>query len=130
VDGVEGGLPQLPAGFLLIIDLNGPPASWSTRKVQLTGLAGCAVGPGDPEPEFVDVRQGDIAAVSLQENNCIALVKLKTGQVLRSFNAGGATIDQIDVADDNLITLAEALEGAGPRARCGCLDQRPHRHGQ
>jgi hypothetical protein len=110
VDGVEGGLPQLPAGFLLILDLDGPPADWSTRKVELTGLAGCAVGPGDPEPEFVDVRQGDIAAVSLQENNCIALVKLQTGQVLRSFSAGAATIDQIDVADDNLITLTEALE--------------------
>jgi hypothetical protein len=110
VDGVEGGLPQLPAGFLLIIDLDGPPADWSTRKVELTGLAGCAVGPGDPEPEFVDVRQGDIAAVILQENNCIAVVKLRTGSVLRSFNAGAATIDRIDVADDNLITLTEALE--------------------
>ena len=36
VDGIEGGLPQLPAGFLLIIDLNGPPASWSTRRVELS----------------------------------------------------------------------------------------------
>jgi hypothetical protein len=110
VDGIEGGLPQLPAGFLLIIDLHGPPAEWSTRKVELTDLDGCAVGPGDPEPEFVDIRPGDIAVVSLQENNCIAVVKLRTGRVLRSFNAGAVTIEQIDVADDDLITLTEALE--------------------
>jgi hypothetical protein len=110
VDGIEGGLPQFPAGFLLIIDLDGPPAEWSTRQVELSDLAGCTVGPNDPEPEFVDITWGDIAAVSLQENNCLALIKLSTGRVLRSFSAGAVTIDQVDVSDDDLITLTETLE--------------------
>jgi Esterase-like activity of phytase len=110
VDGIEGGLPQPPPGFLLIIDLDGPPANWSARRVELSDLAGCTVGPSDPEPEFVDIRPGDVAAVSLQENNCIALVRLKSGRVLRSFDAGATTIDQVDTADDNLITLTETIE--------------------
>jgi len=54
VDGVEGGLPQLPAGFLIIVDLAGAPASWTVRNVPLTGLAGYAQE--DPEPEYVSIN--------------------------------------------------------------------------
>jgi hypothetical protein len=35
----DGLIPQLPAGFLRIVDLKGQPSRWSTRDVDLTGLA-------------------------------------------------------------------------------------------
>ena len=37
--GRLGWLPQSPPGFLVIVDLVGNPADWTTRAVSLTGLA-------------------------------------------------------------------------------------------
>src|SRR5690606_3965218 len=54
VGGVEGGLPQAPAGYLVVVDVAGPAAEWTMRQVDLTGLA--AYAPQDPEPEFVDIN--------------------------------------------------------------------------
>ena len=49
----DGMLPQLPAGYVMIIPVNdGVPDCGSSRKVDLIGLA--EVGADDPEPEFVD----------------------------------------------------------------------------
>ena len=48
----DGEPPQLPAGFLVIVDLIGDDtADWGTRNVDLTGIA--SLFPDDPEPEFV-----------------------------------------------------------------------------
>jgi hypothetical protein len=44
----DGAIPQLPAGFLPVVDLTGLPASCPVRRVELTGLAD--VAPEDPEP--------------------------------------------------------------------------------
>ena len=104
----EGGLPQLPAGFLNIIDLKGAPADWTVRKVDLTGLADFA--PEDPEPEFVDINRRNIAAVTLQENNHVALVDLRRGRVVGDFNAGAVTLKNIDLEDNSLIELVETAE--------------------
>ncbi|MEZ5393326.1 MAG: hypothetical protein R2724_10740 [Bryobacterales bacterium] len=48
--GGELGIPgQSPAGYLTIVDLQGPrPSSWSTRQVSLLGRAD--LYPSDPEP--------------------------------------------------------------------------------
>lgn len=55
VDGVEGGLPQLPAGYLAIVDIVGMnPTNWVRRDVDLTGLA--SYGSDDPELELVDIN--------------------------------------------------------------------------
>lgn len=106
----EGGLPQLPAGALVIVDLNGAPAAWTTRTVDLTGLADFA--PEDPEPEFVDINTQNIATVTLQENNHIVLVNLRTGKVIRDFTAGTVDLTDIDTIDaprPNLIALTDSL---------------------
>ena len=66
-------MPQDPPGWLTIVDLVGQPSTWTLRKVILEGLGQC---PEDPKPEFVSVRANNIAAVTLQENNYIALVDL------------------------------------------------------
>ncbi|MEY4548523.1 MAG: hypothetical protein RL685_4718, partial [Pseudomonadota bacterium] len=110
VAGVEGGLPQLPAGFLAIVDLAGSdPAGWSMRRVELTGLSSLA--PEDPEPEFVDVNARDQAVITLQENNHLVIVELASGRVLNDFPAGSVDLAGVDATEDGIIALNESLLG-------------------
>ncbi|SDC86769.1 esterase-like activity of phytase family protein [Actinokineospora iranica] len=99
VDG--GAIPQAPAGFLAIVDLVGAPAAWTVRRTELTGLA--QVAPEDPEPEYVSVNDRGQVAVTLQENNHIAVVDLPTGAVVRHFSAGTATVSGVDTKTDGRI---------------------------
>lgn len=97
-ESVSGGaIPQLPAGSLVIVDVAGAPATWKTRTVDLTGIA--AVAPNDPEPESVAINDDNIAVVTMQENNHIALVDLATGKITKHFSAGSVTLDKIDLTD-------------------------------
>lgn len=107
VDGAEGGLPQLPAGYLSVVELSGAPGSWVAERVELTDLAGMEY-PSDPEPEYVDIRNG-IAAVTLQENNAVALVDLAAREVVGSFSAGTVTRDDADTADDDEVAFDDEL---------------------
>lgn len=104
----DGSPPQLPAGFLSVVELTGAPSSWVADAVALTNLTGAAF-PSDPEPEFVDIRDG-IAAVTLQENNAIALVDLASRKVLDSFSAGNAVRNDADLEDDNTISFTQMLD--------------------
>lgn len=104
----DGILPQSPAGKLIIVDLQGKPNKWMTREVELTGLSGMLY-PSDPEPEYVDINKNNIAAVTLQENNHIVLVDLKTGKITNHFSAGTQDLVNIDVEKDSLITLNSSL---------------------
>jgi len=107
-EGLNGGaLPQLPAGNLTIVDLLGAPSEWTTRVVALTGLAS-AFEPTDPEPEFVDINAANIAAVTLQENNAVALVDLTTGAVVDDWSTGVST-HLADLTDNRSISLTVPL---------------------
>lgn len=106
-DVAGGALPQLPAGNLTIVDLVGAPAAWTTRVVALTGLAS-AFEPSDPEPEFVDIDAANVAAVTLQENNAVALVDLASGDVLDDWSAGVSS-HLADTKDDRAISLTDSL---------------------
>ena len=101
---------QQPAGFLVIVDLVGQPTHWKLRKISLTGLA-AKVG-NDPEPEYVDINDKGIAVVTLQENNHIVLVDLKTGKLVNHFPAGTVNLTQIDTIDErpNLIDLKDTQD--------------------
>jgi len=105
----DGAPPQAPAGSLVIVDSVGAPAAWTTRNVALTGIA--TLFPSDPEPEYVDINEDNIAVVTLQENNHIALVDLKTGTITAHFSAGVVSLNGIDKTDDRpgLISLVESL---------------------
>ncbi|NKQ12075.1 esterase-like activity of phytase family protein [Pseudomonas sp. SST3] len=105
----DGLLPQLPAGFLRVVDLKGQPSRWHVRDVDLTGLAD--VAPGDPEPEYVSINDHDVAAVTLQENNHIVLVDLRRGRVLRHFSAGQVDLEDVDVEENDLIEPVGVLAG-------------------
>ena len=95
----DGQIPQLPAGYLAVIDVT----TWQVGKVDLTGLA--EVAPNDPEPEYVSVNSRDEAVVSIQENNHLAIVSLATKKVISHFSAGTVTVTGVDTEDDDQITL-------------------------
>lgn len=103
----DGAPPQLPAGSLVIVDAVGTPEAWTTRTVALTGLAD--LFPTDPEPEYVDINADNVAVVTLQENNHVALVDLATGTVTADFSAGAVTLTGVDLTDDrpSLVSLTE-----------------------
>ena len=111
----DGVIPQLPAGSLAVFDLDetGMPSNCdAVRVVELTGLA--EVAPEDPEPEYVDINTDNIAAVSLQENNHIALVDLAAGTVTGHFTAGAVDLEAVDTEDDGMVQGNASLQ-AVPR---------------
>ena len=102
----DGELPQLPGGFLTILDLVGDPDDWTQRVVSLVGIADRF--PEDPEPEFVDINSANQAAVTLQENNHVVIVDLPTGAIVSDFSAGLVT-HVADLKDDGQIRFADLL---------------------
>lgn len=109
-DVADGKPPQLPAGELVIVDTVGAPAAWTQRRVDLRGLA--TLFGGDPEPEYVDINDDNLAVVSLQENNHLALVDLATGAVTAHYSAGSVDLAGIDASDDRpgFVSLAQSLD--------------------
>ena len=105
----DGLLPQLPEGFLNVVRLNGGPERWKVEAVPLAGLSDTA--PADPEPEYLSIDDGDIAAVTLQENNHVVLVDLNRARVIGDFSAGRVDLDGIDTEEDDRIQPVGALEG-------------------
>jgi hypothetical protein len=121
-DAGDGGLPQAPGGFLRILDLTGAdPSGWALRKVPFTAADGTALPafaqagldtPADPEPEYVAINGAGKVAVTLQENNGVAIVDLRTGKVERVFSAGAASISGIDTDDNGTVDLTGSITGA------------------
>ncbi|WP_456786232.1 esterase-like activity of phytase family protein [Cellulomonas sp. P5_C5] len=113
----KGDLPQLPGGFLQLVDLPGAdPSTWTTRAVPFTAdaLAGLDTAQ-DPEPEYVAIDPtGTTVAVTLQENNGVALVDIASGTVTGAFTAGTAAVAGIDTAKDGVIDQTGSLP-ATPR---------------
>jgi hypothetical protein len=105
----DGAPPQLPAGNIVIVNLTGEPAAWTTQTVAMTGLA--ELYADDPEPEFVDINSNNIAVVSMQENNHIVLVNLVDGSIVNHFSAGAVDLTGVDANEDDVITQNETLTG-------------------
>ncbi|MCK6431709.1 MAG: esterase-like activity of phytase family protein [Aquabacterium sp.] len=94
----DGAIPQLPAGRLVIVDIAGAPSTWKLRNVDLAGLA--KLYGSDPEPEYVSINENNVAVVSLQENNHLALVDLVSGRVTSHYSAGSVTLQKVDLIDE------------------------------
>lgn len=109
----DGAPPQMPPGFVWIIDTNGigPPNTWTPTRVELTNLATDMKYPEDPEPEYVEINSNNVAVVTLQENNWIALIDCATGIVTGNYSAGSASLTAIDTEDNGLIEFGN-LAGA------------------
>lgn len=104
----DGKLPQLPAGNLTLYKAtDGVPSCDDKTVVDLTGLA--EVAPSDPEPEFVAFNSDGHVAVTLQENNHIAIVDGATGTVVAHFSAGTVDLEGVDTKEDGAITPTGSL---------------------
>jgi alkaline phosphatase len=105
----DGEMPQLPGGNLKIVPLAaGVPDCNGIRTVELTGIA--EVAPEDPEPEFVAFNGKGEIAVTLQENNHIAIVDAATGNVVKHFSAGSVTLENIDTKKDGAFYFDGKME--------------------
>ena len=93
-DAGDGGLPQMPAGFVVIFDVNAK----TLKTVDVTGLAD--IGGEDPEPEFVDFNDNDEIVLTLQENNHLAIINGQSGEVVAHFSAGVVTTANADTKND------------------------------
>ncbi|WP_369370308.1 esterase-like activity of phytase family protein [Promicromonospora sp. Populi] len=113
-EGEEGDLPQAPAGFLQFVDLPGSdPAAWQTRPVALDVQALADAGldtPQDAEPEYVAINPSDTkVAVTLQENNGVAVLDVVTGELESVFSAGDVALEGVDVDNDDVIDQTGSL---------------------
>ncbi|HEV7433321.1 MAG TPA: esterase-like activity of phytase family protein [Pseudorhizobium sp.] len=105
----DGEIPQMPAGDLAIITLkDGVADCGSIKHVDVTGLAD--VAGDDPEPEFVAINSLGEIALTLQENNHIAIIDVKTGEVKTHFSAGTVDLDGVDTKSDGALKFTDKLE--------------------
>ncbi|QZH57665.1 esterase-like activity of phytase family protein [Mycolicibacterium farcinogenes] len=109
----EGDLPQPPTGFVQLIDLTGAPNTWTPRKVDFDVEAARKAGldtPEDLEPEYVSINSRGQVAVTLQENNGIAVLDGHTGQVTKIFSAGSQSVTGIDTKEDDAFDQTGSIE--------------------
>ncbi|MFC4376860.1 esterase-like activity of phytase family protein [Nocardia halotolerans] len=112
-DGEEGDLPQAPTGFVQLLDLSGAPDKWSAAQVRLDENAARTAGlaaPEDLEPEYVSFNSRGEVALSLQENNGIAIIDAATGAVRTIFSAGSTAVDGVDVQKDGRIDQTGSVD--------------------
>lgn len=97
-DAGDGRVGQMPEGWLVKLPLSqGTPDCAALQKIAMTGLA--EIAPEDPEPEFVDVNTAGEIAVTMQENNHIAVIGAD-GSILAHFPAGSVDLKGIDTTDE------------------------------
>ena len=107
----DGVIPQMPSGNLKIVPIAaGVPDCGAIKTVELTGLA--AIAPEDAETEFVDVNSLGEIVVTLQENNHIAIVNGKTGEIVSNFSAGAVTLENVDTKKDGRLSFTGKQENA------------------
>lgn len=105
----DGAIPQMPAGFVVTIPVaDGAADCAGLKRIELTGLA--EVAGDDPEPEYVSYNEAGELAVTLQENNHIAIVGAD-GEIAGHFSAGSVDLDGIDIEDDGRIDPTASLTG-------------------
>lgn len=119
----DGNLPQLPTGFVQTIDLSGEPKDWKATPIRFEDDNGKLLDvvqkagldtPEDLEPEYVSINGKNQLAVTLQENNGVAIIDLQTNRITNVFSAGSAEVKGVDTKSDKLINPTDTLP-ATPR---------------
>jgi DNA-binding beta-propeller fold protein YncE len=106
----DGVIPQMPAGSLAIsAQAAARSIAAALKMVDVTGLA--EIAGDDPEPEFVDFNDAGEIALTLQENNHIAIVDAATGEVVSHFSAGSVDLENVDTAEERALTFDDTLAG-------------------
>lgn len=90
---------ELPFGFVMIINTqNDDSALWTTQRVAINGpLTGDLNG---TEPEFVDINDENIIAVTLQENNRLVLIDAENGNITLNIDLGSTNLAGVDLDDE------------------------------
>lgn len=119
-DKGDGGLPQLPTGFVQTIKLEGDPASdWKPEPVRFHNEDGTPLHkvakagldtPEDLEPEYVSINGRNQLAVTLQENNGVAIIDLNTNEITSVFSTGSVDLENVDAKKDKLIKPTDSLK--------------------
>ena len=119
----DGNLPQLPTGFVQTIDLSGDAKDWKATPIRFEDDNGKLLDavkkagldtPEDLEPEYVSINGKNQLAVTLQENNGVAIIDLQTNRITNVFSAGSAEVKGVDTQSDKLINPTDTLP-ATPR---------------
>ena len=119
----DGNLPQLPTGFVQTIDLSGDAKDWKATPIRFEDENGKLLDvvkkagldtPEDLEPEYVSINGKNQLAVTLQENNGVAIIDLQTNRITNVFSAGSAEVKGVDTKSDKLINPTDTLS-ATPR---------------
>ena len=114
----DGNLPQLPTGFVQTIDLSGEPKDWKATPIRFEDESGQLLDivkkagldtPEDLEPEYVSINGKNQLAVTLQENNGVAIIDLQTNRITNVFSAGSAEIKGVDTKSDKIINPTDTL---------------------
>lgn len=105
--GEMGGLPQYPAGFVSKITMNGEPADWSVTDISLSGLN--FFDNDDPETEYVDINGGNLAAISLQENNGMVVLNLNDNSIMAHYDASTVDLINVDATENSVIDPIDDL---------------------
>lgn len=110
--GLEGDISK--AGLVQVITINEErPESSSVDNIyfpkELLSSKGLLY-PEDPQPEFVDVNS-NYAAVTLQENNGVAIIDLKSKKIERVFSLGKVKNRPADLKEDNNISFSDNYPG-------------------
>ena len=103
-------LPNAPRGSVVVVNLAAEVANWTTRTVSLS-LPNTLDFPTDPEPEYVAINNRNEAAVTLQENNGVAIINLASASVSRIWSAGRTT-HAADLKDDGNIAFTDTLSNS------------------
>ena len=114
----DGNLPQLPTGFVQTIDLSGEPKGWKATPIRFEDESGQLLDivkkagldtPEDLEPEYVSINGKNQLAVTLQENNGVAIIDLQTNRITNVFSAGSAEVKGVDTKSDKIINPTDTL---------------------
>ena len=97
-------------GLVQVVTLNTDAIASSTVTdvtfdVALLARAGLLY-PDDPQPEFVELRNGK-AAVTLQENNGVAIIDVASTTIERVFSTGVVADRPADLTEDNTIAFTQ-----------------------
>lgn len=107
-------LPGRRPGSINLVTLNYDAPAQSrvvNVAVNLSGVMGVNYV-DDPQPEFVAISpDGKTAAITLQENNAIALLDIPTARITRLFSAGISSHSRADLIDDGQVMLIQPVQG-------------------
>ncbi len=98
----DGVIPQMPAGFVVKLPVkDGAVDCTGLTRIDMAGVAG-----DDPEPEFVAVNSAGEIAVTMQENNHLAVIGAD-GVVASHFSAGAVKLEGVDTKREGALKFTD-----------------------